>query len=63
MSILDQLNGYQGENVWEDLIKGLPGYDEAATAESDPGGASDRFVASGVIYRYDAQSRRWIVQS
>lgn len=61
--ILDQLNSYGGNNIWEDVIRRLPGYDEAATAALDPSYASDVAVIAGTTYRYDGQSQRWIEQS
>lgn len=56
---LAQLNAYEGDNVWQDIILGLDGYDEAGTDEIDTG-ASDRFATIwGEIIRWDAQARRW----
>lgn len=55
-SVLDQLNDYQGDNVWEDVIYGLA-YDEEATgrayelAERNPA-YSDMAVIDGVTYRH-----------
>ena len=65
MNVVDMLNSYSGsgDNIWQDVILDLPGYDEAATEAIDPSGASDRFVADGVIYAYDAASRAWYVAS
>jgi len=63
MNIVSVLNDYRGPDIWEDVIREIPEYDEAATEEIDPGAASDRFVAGGVIYQYDAATRTWHVAS
>lgn len=55
---LEALNAYDaagGDNIWQDVIFSLDGYDEAATDLIDEG-ASDRFVADDVTYRYDPQA-------
>ena len=62
MNIVSVLNDYRGPDIW-DVIQDLPGYDEDATEALDPGAASDRFVAGGVIYQYDAATRTWHVAS
>jgi hypothetical protein len=62
VAILKDLNAYQGANVWEDLILGLPEYDEAATVALDPSASSDRFaLTDGTAIRYNAQVARWEV--
>lgn len=48
--IVEALNAYRGDNIWEDLIYTFS-YDEAATVAIDPRALSDRFVADGVTYR------------
>lgn len=48
----DALNGYEGDNIWQDVIMGLADYDGAATDEIDEG-ANDRFIAGGVEYRWN----------
>jgi len=63
MNVVDMLNSYSGDNIWQELILDLPGYDADATEAIDPGAASDRFAAAGVVYRYDAASRAWHVAS
>lgn len=45
--IVDLLNGYEGDNVWEDVVKRMPEYDADATAELDPSFASDRIALQG----------------
>ncbi|MGI5213411.1 hypothetical protein [Plantactinospora sp. CA-290183] len=49
-AVLDQLNAYTGDNIWQDVIAHLD-YDEAATEAIDPSDASDRFVLDGRIIR------------
>lgn len=61
-TVLDQLNAYAGDNIWEDVIYGLD-YDEAATdrAYADAGrnpACSDMVVIGGVSYRYH-QDAAW----
>lgn len=34
--IVEMLNAYQGVNIWADLIKGLPDFDEDNTMVLDP---------------------------
>jgi len=63
MNILAVLNNYRGDDVWQDVILDLPGYDADATEAIDPYADSDRFVADGVVYQYDAASRAWYVAS
>ncbi|MGO5255110.1 hypothetical protein ACWJWM_19975 [Clostridioides difficile] len=59
-SILEQLNGYDGDSLFRDVIYGLDGYDEDATSEADPNYRNDTFVAAGVTYRYDYQRAEWV---
>lgn len=40
------LNTYAGENLWEDVVRGLEGYNDDATAWVDPAGRGDRVVLS-----------------
>ena len=56
-TITDTLNAYKGDNIWQDIILDLPGYDEAATDSLDEGG-NDRFIADGVEYRWIEQNDR-----
>jgi len=60
MNVVDMLNSYSEADVW-DIIPDIPGYDADATEAIDPGAASDRFVAAGVVYRYDAATRTWYI--
>lgn len=59
--VLARLNSYAGDNIWEDVILRIDGYDEAATAELDPHSYSDRFVAGGVEYRYRRDTLGWVL--
>lgn len=61
--ILDRLNTYAGENIWEDVINGL-GVDKAATDEIDPSYGSDRFVLTdGTRIAFDPQRKEWYEQT
>lgn len=55
--ILDQLNSYNGENIWEDVIYGLD-YDEAAT-NALAGPDDSHVVIGGVHYWYDPARAEW----
>ncbi len=55
--ITNQLNDYDGPNIWEDVIYHLPGFDGAAT-DAVNRGDSDDFVAGGVHYWHDGQQWR-----
>jgi hypothetical protein len=59
---LDALNDYVGGDIWDDLINQLPGYDEKATQELDPGHRSDVVVIDGVTYRWDQRDLVWRVR-
>lgn len=65
--ILGQLNAYGDRdfgsgpcelNIWQDVIVGLPAYDEAATDRIDRG-KNDRFVALDTVFFYGHQHDRW----
>lgn len=62
-TVIDTLNAYEGDNIWQDVVLNIPGYDEDATEAIDPSGASDRFVAGGVTYRHEASRGAWDVVS
>ncbi len=49
------------DNIWNDVIYGLPGYDEAATEILDSGGGSDTFaLEDGTMFYWDQQrGSRW----
>ena len=59
---LDALNDYMGLDIWGDPINQLPGYDEKATQELDPGHRSDVVVIDGVTYRWDQRDLVWRVR-
>lgn len=64
-TVLDQLNAYVGDNIWEDVIYGLD-YDEAATdlAYADTGrnrAYGDMVVIGGVTYRYHQDRAAWAI--
>lgn len=58
-TVLDALNDYEGENLWEDVIYTLD-YDEAATNAVDSGDGRD-VVIGGVHYHYDQTVSEWKV--
>ena len=56
--ILKQLNNYDGDNIWEDIIYNYA--DETATDAIDIG-ASDRFATDdGTIIAYAEQTCTWV---
>lgn len=62
-TVLDRLNSYAGDNIWEDVIYSLD-YDEAATdaayVAADRNSAySDMAVIGGVTYRHNGA--QWAV--
>lgn len=65
--ILDQLNAYRathrdahGENIWQDVILKLDGYDETRT-DALGGSDSTRFaLADGTVIGFDAQAGSWV---
>lgn len=58
--LIESLNEYDGDNVWEDILHGSGLVDYAATEAIDGSGMSDRFVTTdGVIVRHDGQSDQW----
>jgi len=58
-TLVDQLNSYQGENIWQDVILGHD-LDEAAIEAADPGAASNVIVLSdGTTIRHDARTGQW----
>ena len=51
--IVSQLDAYAGDNIWEDVIYHLDGFDGAATDELNPittAWDDNRFIAAGVAY-------------
>lgn len=62
--ILSQLAAYTGDNIWEEIIYHLPGFDGAATDAINAINAPedhDVFVAGGVTYRHNPISG-WTAQ-
>lgn len=71
--IVDQLNAYAAShsvdghaeplnNIWQDLIYGLPEYDPEATAAADPSDRSDILVLTdGTTITWDQPNRTWYV--
>lgn len=58
------LDGYDGDNVWQDVILPFKEYDPAATAAADPSGASDVVVMSdGSVARWDRATGTWYAES
>lgn len=61
--ILDQLNGYTGDNIWEDVIQGLD-LDGPAIAAADPSYASDVVVLKdGTRIEYEESAKSWVERS
>lgn len=60
---VDRLNTYEGENIWEDIIRRHPQYDDEATTALDIVGASDTIaLADGTIIDYAAHLQTWRVR-
>jgi hypothetical protein len=55
--ILAQLNSYDGDNLWEDVVRALPNYDDAATEAADPDCHSDIIVLTDGTALYYEQGR------
>ena len=49
-------------NIWQDVILGLDGYDEAATDQIDRG-ANDRFIAGDTMFVYSMQDNHWFTEA
>ena len=57
--ILDRLNGYDGDNIWQDVILSGLDVDEDATNAADPGYRSDVIVLTdGRTFRLER--REWV---
>ena len=55
------LNQYDGDNVWQDVIYDLHGYDAEMTERIDPGMQSDRVAfEDGTVVRFEPSLDRWI---
>ena len=54
---VDEINSYEGNDVWGDLILGLNGYDDDASSKLDPYGRSMSAVVSGWVIRIDEDDR------
>ncbi len=58
-NIVDRLNDYSGENIWDDIIRTYD-VDEEATEHLDPSGASDVFqLNDGRRFRWEPSSDEW----
>lgn len=60
--IIDILDGYAGDNVWCDVIRGIAEFDEAETERIDPACMSDCFVAGDTEFRW-YEGRGWWVMT
>lgn len=58
-AVLAALNDYTGDNIWQDVIYDLPGFDEEGTDAADPSWSSTQFVAGGLTYRWEASEQEW----
>ncbi len=53
--IVDLLNAYKGDNIWQDVIWDLPEYDDEATSDEVDQGRNDGLVLTNgtvIAYRY-----------
>jgi len=62
--VCEALNAYPDDNLWEDVIYQMPGYDEAATDRAYEELERNRdwadvAVIGGVTYRWDERTREW----
>jgi len=63
MNIVDRLNAYRGDNIFQDVIYGLEEYDQDATEAVDPDGHSDIIVLTdGTWIQCDIQTFRWFTR-
>lgn len=58
--ILDQLNTYQGDNIWQDIILRLDAYDETGTDAIDTGRNDTFSLTTGPIIIWDYQRQQWV---
>lgn len=59
--IADQLNAYEGDNIWQDVICGLD-IDRDAIEAADRNGDSNVVVLrNGTVIRWDARCDEWYV--
>ena len=57
--MLDALNAYRGDNIWEDVIYRHPDYDEARTAEVEHGEGNYVVTRAGVVFRFEPRDHEW----
>ena len=57
-SVLERLNDYTGDNIWQDVIYDLLTAEEWEAAPADA--ASSQFQHGGVNYRYEPSYGEWI---
>lgn len=59
-STIDQLNTYAGDDIWQDVIYGIDGFDMEATTEADPSDRSDVIVLTdGTRIEFDQRTGEW----
>ena len=58
-SVLTMLNTYTGDDLWNDVIYHLDGYDPQATSDMDPAYQGEVVVVAGNTYRYKENTREW----
>lgn len=61
-SIADQLNNYDGDNLWQDVILHLDAYDAEATEAADPNAASDIVILKNGS-RLEHDGNAWFVKA
>jgi hypothetical protein len=60
--VVADLNEYEGENLWEDVARHIPGYDETATQELDPTYQSNVIaLRDGTVLRHPESRGAWEV--
>lgn len=60
-ALIEALNAYTGDNVWQDIIHPSGLLDQAATDAIDGGDSSDEFVTTnGRHIRYDQPTSQWV---
>jgi hypothetical protein len=61
-TIVAQLNAYTGDDVWEDVIRRYPGYDDVATEAADPyarGGGTVIVLLDDSRIEWDEDEKEW----
>lgn len=63
-AILGRLNAYDGENIWEDVVRQLDEYDDRLTGLLDPGYQSSLIVLTdGNLVGWNPMVGRWVADT